>query len=84
MLPANLWSLTMVLWPVVIVRLRKGTQGGHWSDLVCLWVEWTGTGEPNLDKSFLAGISCLGIGYGGTVGDKVCVAPEVSVGQCIG
>lgn len=48
--------LITVLWAVVMARFRKGTQGGQWCSLYCLWFERTGTEAPDLVKSSLAGI----------------------------
>lgn len=51
--------------------------------MVRLWVRRTGTGESDLDGSFLAGMVKQLIGWGGAYGDKFCFASALSVSRCV-
>lgn len=48
--------LVTAFWQVVTVHLRRSTPSGQWLCLVCLWATRSGTGAPDLDGGFLAGI----------------------------
>lgn len=51
--------------------------------MVWLWVKLTGTGVPNLDSIFPAGIGNQRIGRGEGFDDKVCIAPTLFVSRCV-
>lgn len=51
---------------------------------VCLWVQLTGTGAPDLDSSFLIGISNENIEWSGAFGNNVCIVSALPVSRCIG
>lgn len=74
--------LITVFWTILLVLLRWGTLGGQRRGSVCFSIKRADTGAPYLDRSFIAGIGNRRIGWGETLGDKVCVASALSVSWC--